>query len=163
MTTARRRKGAGRGGVPVRQGGTPPPAGCPWRGAAPGRRAPGPLTAGPVGQIIARLPFHSPFSFSYGGSVNPMNTTSKLGFTLVAAAVVALYGCGKEEPKKAEAPKAPAAPVEEVVVVKIGHAGPLTGGIAHLGKDNENGARLAVDEANAKQASRSAARRSSSN
>jgi branched-chain amino acid transport system substrate-binding protein len=26
---------------------------------------------------------------------------------------------------------------------------PLTGGIAHLGKDNENGARLAVDEANA--------------
>ena len=27
-------------------------------------------------------------------------------------------------------------------------AGPLTGGIAHLGKDNENGARLAVDEAN---------------
>jgi branched-chain amino acid transport system substrate-binding protein len=27
--------------------------------------------------------------------------------------------------------------------------GPLTGGIAHLGKDNENGARLAIDEANA--------------
>ena len=27
-------------------------------------------------------------------------------------------------------------------------AGPLTGGIAHLGKDNENGARLAIDEAN---------------
>ena len=27
--------------------------------------------------------------------------------------------------------------------------GPLTGGIAHLGKDNENGARLAVEEANA--------------
>ena len=60
-----------------------------------------------------------------------------------------MYGCGKEEPKKAEAPKA-AAPVEEVVVVKIGHAGPLTGGIAHLGKDNENGVRLAIDEANAK-------------
>ena len=79
-----------------------------------------------------------------------MNTTSKLGLTLVAAALVALYGCGKEEPKKAEAPKAPAAPVEEVVVVKIGHAGPLTGGIAHLGKDDENGVRLAVDEANAK-------------
>jgi len=32
--------------------------------------------------------------------------------------------------------------------VRIGHVGPLTGGIAHLGKDNENGARLAVDEAN---------------
>ena len=34
--------------------------------------------------------------------------------------------------------------------MKIGHAGPLTGGIAHLGKDNENGARLAVEEATAK-------------
>ena len=33
-----------------------------------------------------------------------------------------------------------------MVTVKIGHAGPLTGGIAHLGKDNKNGARLAVDE-----------------
>jgi branched-chain amino acid transport system substrate-binding protein len=34
--------------------------------------------------------------------------------------------------------------------VKIGHAAPLTGQIAHLGKDNENGVRLAIDEANAK-------------
>ena len=35
-------------------------------------------------------------------------------------------------------------------VVKIGHVGPLTGAIAHLGKDNENGARLAIEELNAK-------------
>jgi branched-chain amino acid transport system substrate-binding protein len=35
-------------------------------------------------------------------------------------------------------------------IVKIGHVGPLTGGSAHLGKDNENGARLAVEEINAK-------------
>jgi len=35
-------------------------------------------------------------------------------------------------------------------VVKIGHVGPLSGAIAHLGKDNENGARLAVEELNAK-------------
>ncbi|WP_028209432.1 branched-chain amino acid ABC transporter substrate-binding protein [Paraburkholderia mimosarum] len=35
-------------------------------------------------------------------------------------------------------------------VVRIGHVGPLTGGSAHLGKDNENGARLAVEEINAK-------------
>ena len=35
-------------------------------------------------------------------------------------------------------------------VVKIGHVGPTSGGIAHLGKDNENGARMAVDELNAK-------------
>jgi branched-chain amino acid transport system substrate-binding protein len=35
-------------------------------------------------------------------------------------------------------------------VVKIGHVAPLTGGIAHLGKDSENGARLAMEEINAK-------------
>jgi branched-chain amino acid transport system substrate-binding protein len=34
-------------------------------------------------------------------------------------------------------------------VVRIGHVAPLTGGIAHLGKDSENGARLAVEEINA--------------
>ena len=34
--------------------------------------------------------------------------------------------------------------------VRIGSVEPLTGGIAHLGKDNENGARLAVEEINAK-------------
>jgi branched-chain amino acid transport system substrate-binding protein len=34
-------------------------------------------------------------------------------------------------------------------IVKIGSASPLTGPQAHLGKDNENGARLAVDEINA--------------
>jgi branched-chain amino acid transport system substrate-binding protein len=36
------------------------------------------------------------------------------------------------------------------MVVKIGHVGPISGSIAHLGKDNENGARMAVDELNAK-------------
>ena len=35
-------------------------------------------------------------------------------------------------------------------VVKIGHVGPLSGQIAHLGKDNENGARMAIDALNAK-------------
>lgn len=34
-------------------------------------------------------------------------------------------------------------------VIKIGSVSPLTGPQAHLGKDNENGARLAVDEINA--------------
>jgi branched-chain amino acid transport system substrate-binding protein len=56
------------------------------------------------------------------------------GISVIAAAV-ALVGCGQQAGDGAE--------------VKIGHAGPLTGGIAHLGKDNENGARLAIDEANA--------------
>ncbi len=36
------------------------------------------------------------------------------------------------------------------LVVKIGHVGPTSGAIAHLGKDNENGARMAIDELNAK-------------
>jgi branched-chain amino acid transport system substrate-binding protein len=35
-------------------------------------------------------------------------------------------------------------------VIKIGHVGPISGAIAHLGKDNENGARMAIDELNAK-------------
>ena len=35
-------------------------------------------------------------------------------------------------------------------VVKIGHVGPTSGSGAHLGKDNENGARMAIDELNAK-------------
>jgi branched-chain amino acid transport system substrate-binding protein len=51
--------------------------------------------------------------------------------------LVALIGAGLVAPAGAE------------VVVKIGHAGPLTGPIAHIGKDGENGARLAVEDANA--------------
>ena len=35
-------------------------------------------------------------------------------------------------------------------IVKIGHVGPISGAIAHLGKDNENGARMAIDELNKK-------------
>ncbi|NBW45104.1 MAG: branched-chain amino acid ABC transporter substrate-binding protein, partial [Betaproteobacteria bacterium] len=33
-------------------------------------------------------------------------------------------------------------------VIKIGHVAPLTGNQAHLGKDNENGARLAIEDLN---------------
>ncbi|HEU4851629.1 MAG TPA: branched-chain amino acid ABC transporter substrate-binding protein [Telluria sp.] len=35
-------------------------------------------------------------------------------------------------------------------VVRIGHVGPISGASAHLGKDNENGARMAIEELNAK-------------
>lgn len=35
-------------------------------------------------------------------------------------------------------------------VVRIGHVGPISGASAHLGKDNENGAKMAIDELNAK-------------
>ena len=75
-----------------------------------------------------------------------------LGLTLVAAALVTVYGCGQKTESNTEtkATTAPAAPAEETVTIKIGHAGPLTGGIAHLGKDDENGVHLAVNEANDK-------------
>ena len=62
-------------------------------------------------------------------------------FGVVAIAIIAaVSGCG-EDKKKAEA--------SGKLTIAIGSAAPLTGGIAHLGKDNENGARLAVEEANA--------------
>ena len=63
---------------------------------------------------------------------------AQIRFTAIAAAVAASFvvGCGQQ---------GGGAGAE----IKIGHAGPLTGGIAHLGKDNENGARLAIEEANA--------------
>jgi branched-chain amino acid transport system substrate-binding protein len=74
---------------------------------------------------------------------------NKISVTLLAAAV-ALIGCGEQKPAGKAESKAAAAPAAAAgVEVKIGHVGPLTGGIAHLGKDNENGARLAVEEANA--------------
>ena len=63
---------------------------------------------------------------------------------VIAVAAFSLAGCGKKE--EAGGGKAPS--IQRVV--KIGHAAPLTGGIAHLGKDNENGVRLAIEEANAK-------------
>src|SRR5947207_4112839 len=73
----------------------------------------------------------------------------KLALSLLAVAI-ALAACSKESPKPA-ADKGAATPAAQAggTEVRIGHVAPLTGGIAHLGKDNENGARLAVEEANA--------------
>ena len=67
----------------------------------------------------------------------------------VVAAAVALVACGKKEEAApaASAPAAPAAPQE--LVIKIGHVGPTSGAIAHLGKDNEMGAKMAIEELNA--------------
>lgn len=68
----------------------------------------------------------------------------RIAATMAAVALAAGLGaCGKQEDKAKTGSS-----LERVV--KIGHAAPLTGGIAHLGKDNEYGARLAIDEANAK-------------
>lgn len=69
---------------------------------------------------------------------------------LSVAAALAMTACGKkEEPKPAAAPAAPAPAAKPVIVVKLGHVAPMTGPQAHLGKDNENGARLAIEELNA--------------
>lgn len=62
--------------------------------------------------------------------------------------VLAIAGCGQEAPKPVAKTEAPKAPPE--IVVKIGQVSPLTGPQAHLGKDNDNGARLAIEEMNAK-------------
>jgi branched-chain amino acid transport system substrate-binding protein len=66
--------------------------------------------------------------------------------SIAVALAVAVAACGKkEEAPKAAAPAAPAG-----ATVTIAHAGPLTGSISHLGKDDENGVALAIEQANAK-------------
>jgi len=77
-------------------------------------------------------------------------TRQLTGLAVAIATMFVAAGCSKEVPPppapKVEAPApAPVGPL----VVKLGHSAPLTGPQAHLGKDNENGARLAVDDANA--------------
>jgi branched-chain amino acid transport system substrate-binding protein len=72
-----------------------------------------------------------------------MNSSHKL--SLAVALALGLAACGQKE--EAKAPAKTAAPAGTVVT--IAHAGPLTGSIAHLGKDDENGVALAVDQLNA--------------
>ena len=38
---------------------------------------------------------------------------------------------------------------QDTQTVRIAHAGPTSGGIAHIGKDTENGVRMAIDDLNA--------------
>lgn len=74
-----------------------------------------------------------------------------LKLALISAAVI-LAACGKKDETPAAVsatPNSSAAANGAALVVKIGHVGPTSGAIAHLGKDNENGARMAIDELNA--------------
>jgi branched-chain amino acid transport system substrate-binding protein len=64
---------------------------------------------------------------------------SRLLAVLLSTLLLNLAACGKKE-------AAPTADGE--VVVKIGAIQPLTGPQSHLGKDNENGTRMAIDDAN---------------
>ncbi len=61
---------------------------------------------------------------------------------LLAVSVLMLSACGKSASDQAAA--------SGDLVVRIGAAAPLTGNQAHIGKDNESGTRMAIDDANAK-------------
>ncbi|OGS77061.1 MAG: branched chain amino acid ABC transporter substrate-binding protein [Gallionellales bacterium GWA2_55_18] len=61
---------------------------------------------------------------------------------LLAALVLTLGACGKSSSDRAAA--------SGDLVVRIGAAAPLTGNQAHIGKDNESGTRMAIDDANTK-------------
>lgn len=67
--------------------------------------------------------------------------TQSLAVSLLAA--FALVACGKKEDG------APAAAKDDVTVVRIGAASPLTGPQAHIGIDIRNGIQLGVDDVNA--------------
>ncbi|HRH80654.1 MAG TPA: branched-chain amino acid ABC transporter substrate-binding protein [Thiobacillaceae bacterium] len=60
------------------------------------------------------------------------------GMVLAVAASLSLSGCGQKTETG-----------DGSQIVRIGSVAPLTGPQTHIGKDNENGARLAVDEINA--------------
>ena len=60
-----------------------------------------------------------------------------------AALLLTLAACGKSSNEQ------PTAATGDLVV-RIGAAAPLTGPQAHIGKDNENGTRMAIEDANAK-------------
>jgi branched-chain amino acid transport system substrate-binding protein len=74
--------------------------------------------------------------------VYPQRQNGWLGVTVVVVAVLALSGCSKKDQIEKTA--------DGALIIKIGQVSPLTGPQAHLGKDNDNGARLAIDEANAR-------------
>ncbi len=61
---------------------------------------------------------------------------------LFVVPVLMLAACGKSASDQAAA--------SGDLVVRIGAAAPLTGNQAHIGKDNESGTRMAIDDANAK-------------
>jgi len=73
-------------------------------------------------------------------------------------AALTLAACGKKEeaaapaaaPATTTAAAPAAAPPADTLIVKIGHVGPTSGPIAHLGKDNEFGAKMAIEDLNSR-------------
>lgn len=74
---------------------------------------------------------------------------SRLLAAFLSTLILNLAACGKQDSSPAGTNE-PAATASLEEVVKIGAIQPLTGPQSHLGKDNENGTRLAIDDANAK-------------
>ena len=68
----------------------------------------------------------------------------RFSLPLAVLCAAALIACGKAETPVATSPAA------SELVVKIGASAPLTGPQAHIGKDNENGTRMAIEDANAR-------------
>ena len=73
-----------------------------------------------------------------------MNNITRL--TFIAAGVIALTACSKQEAQTSADTSNAAAGGP---VVKIGQVSPMSGPISHLGKDNEYGAKLAIADLNA--------------
>jgi len=73
----------------------------------------------------------------YKTNINILDVTKFVGVVSLSALI--LVSCGKKESASASS---------DSIVVKIGNVAPVTGPNAHLGKDNENGARLAIEEVN---------------
>lgn len=67
-------------------------------------------------------------------------TTARV--SLLVAALLSLTACGKQAAEQTAS--------SGELLVKIGASAPLTGPQAHIGKDNENGTRMAIEDANAK-------------
>jgi len=70
---------------------------------------------------------------------------SRLSFAVLftAALLLNLSACKKSETTQTGS-------ASDELIVRIGAAAPLTGPQAHIGKDNENGTRMAIEDANAK-------------
>ncbi len=67
-----------------------------------------------------------------------MRHARRIGFILTLGLAMGLTGCGQKTEN-----------TDGAQIVRIGSVAPLTGPQAHIGKDNDNGARLAVEEINA--------------
>ena len=71
---------------------------------------------------------------------------ARLSFALT----LALVGSGLVQANAQAQPQVPAQQADKPLVVHIAHGGPVSGPIAALGKDEENGVRMAIEELNAR-------------